>query len=52
MTEHKQNAAKIKSYSADYKLQVEKYAAENGNCAAERKFGVSEKLMGLAKSRG
>ena len=36
---------KRKSYSADYKLQVVKYAAENGNRAAERKFGVSEKLV-------
>ena len=34
-----------KSYSADYKLQVVKYAAENGNRAAERKCGVSEKLV-------
>ena len=31
-------APKRKSYSADYKLQVVKYAAENGNRAAERKF--------------
>lgn len=36
---------KRKSYSADYKLQIVKYAAENGNRAAERKFGVSEKLV-------
>ena len=36
---------KRKSYSADYKLQVVKYAAENGNRAAERKFGVNEKLV-------
>ena len=36
---------KRKSYSADYKLQVVKYAAKNGNRAAERKFGVSEKLV-------
>lgn len=36
---------KTKSYSADYKLRVVKYAAENGNRAAERKFGVSEKLV-------
>lgn len=36
---------KRKSYSADYKLRVVKYAAENGNRAAERKFGVSEKLV-------
>ena len=38
-------APKRKSYSADYKLQIVKYAAENGNRAAERKFGVSEKLV-------
>lgn len=37
-------ALKRKAYSAEYKLQVVKYAAENGNRAAERKFGVSEKL--------
>ncbi|XP_072220783.1 zinc finger MYM-type protein 4-like isoform X2 [Leuresthes tenuis] len=37
--------SKRKSYSADYKLQVVKYAAENGNRAAERKFGVCEKLV-------
>uniref|UniRef100_A0AAR2J5P4 HTH CENPB-type domain-containing protein n=1 Tax=Pygocentrus nattereri TaxID=42514 RepID=A0AAR2J5P4_PYGNA len=37
--------SKRKSYSADYKLQVVKYAAENGNRAAERKFGVTEKLV-------
>ena len=30
-------APKRKSYSADYKLQVVKYAAENGHRAAERK---------------
>lgn len=36
---------KRKSYSPDYKLQAVKYAAENGNRAAERKFGVSEKLV-------
>ncbi len=36
---------KRKSYSADYKLQVVKFAAENSNRAAERKFGVSEKLV-------
>lgn len=36
---------KRKSYSADYKLQVVKYAAKNGNRVADRKFGVSEKLM-------
>lgn len=36
---------KRKSYFADYKLQVVNYAAENGNRAAERKFGVSEKLV-------
>ncbi len=36
---------KRKSYSADYKLQVVKYAAENGNGVAERKFGVREKLV-------
>ena len=36
---------KRKCYSADYKLQVVKYAAENGNRAAERKFGVREKLV-------
>ncbi|KAJ0049707.1 hypothetical protein NL108_000558 [Boleophthalmus pectinirostris] len=29
----------------NYKLQVVKYAAENGNQAAEKKFGVSEKLV-------
>lgn len=36
---------KRKSYSADDKLKVVKYAAENGNRAAERKFGVNEKLV-------
>lgn len=36
---------KRKSYSAAYKLKVVKYAVENGNRAAERKFGVSEKLV-------
>lgn len=36
---------KRKSYSAHYKLQVVKYAAENGNRASERKFGVNEKLV-------
>ncbi|XP_026095528.1 zinc finger protein 239-like isoform X2 [Carassius auratus] len=36
---------KRKSYSAEYKLQAVKYAAENGNRAAGRKFGVSEKLV-------
>ncbi|KAJ0023466.1 hypothetical protein NQD34_003365 [Periophthalmus magnuspinnatus] len=36
---------KRKSYSADYKMQVVKYAAKNGNRAAERKFGVNEKLV-------
>lgn len=36
---------KRKSYSAAYKLQVVKYAAENGNRPAERKFGVNEKLV-------
>lgn len=34
-----------KSYSAAYKLQVAKYAAENGNRVAGRKFGVNEKLV-------
>ena len=38
-------ASKRKSYSAEYKLQVVKCAAENGNRAAERKFGASEKLV-------
>ena len=38
-------APKRKSYSAGYKLEVVKYAAENGNRSAERKFGVSEKLV-------
>ncbi|KAJ0055866.1 hypothetical protein NL108_013990 [Boleophthalmus pectinirostris] len=36
---------KRKSYFANYKLQVAKYVAENNNRAAERKFGVSEKLV-------
>jgi len=34
-----------KSYCAEYKLQVAKYAAGSGNRAAGRKFGVSEKLV-------
>nr|XP_057936246.1 uncharacterized protein zgc:113149 isoform X4 [Doryrhamphus excisus] len=38
-------ATKRKSYCADYKLQVVKYAAENGKRAAGRRFGVSEKLV-------
>ena len=32
------------SYTAALKLEVVEYAKENGNCAAERKFGISEKL--------
>lgn len=36
---------KRKAYSAKYKLQIVKYAAEHSNCAAERKFGVSEKFV-------
>ena len=36
---------KRKSYTAQFKLQIIKYAAENGNRATERKFGVSEKLV-------
>ncbi|XP_054649839.1 uncharacterized protein zgc:113149 isoform X7 [Dunckerocampus dactyliophorus] len=38
-------AKKRKSYCADYKLQVVKYAAENGKREAGRKFGVNEKLV-------
>uniref|UniRef100_A0A3P8W7B6 HTH CENPB-type domain-containing protein n=2 Tax=Cynoglossus semilaevis TaxID=244447 RepID=A0A3P8W7B6_CYNSE len=38
-------AAKRKSYTAEFKLQLVKYAAENGNRATERRFGVSEKLV-------
>ncbi|XP_037130109.1 uncharacterized protein si:dkeyp-84f3.9 isoform X7 [Syngnathus acus] len=38
-------ASKRKSYPAGYKLHVVKYAAENGNRAAERRFGVNEKLV-------
>ncbi|XP_062393557.1 zinc finger protein 397-like [Sardina pilchardus] len=38
-------ASKRKSYSADYKLQVAKHAAENGNRASARQFGVNEKLV-------
>ncbi|KAK7890944.1 hypothetical protein WMY93_022907 [Mugilogobius chulae] len=33
------------SSTQDYKLQIVTYATENGNRAAERKFGVSEKLV-------
>jgi len=33
---------KRKSYSADYKWQVVKYAAEISNRAGERKFGVRD----------
>ncbi|KAK1876233.1 Pogo transposable element with KRAB domain [Dissostichus eleginoides] len=36
---------KRRSYTADFKLQVVKYAAEKGNRPAEREFGVSEKLV-------
>lgn len=37
--------SKRRSYCADFKLQVVKYAAEHGNRAAERSFGVNEKLV-------
>ena len=36
---------KRNSYTAEFKLKVIKYAAENGNRAAERQFGCSEKLV-------
>lgn len=36
---------KENSYTAEFKLQIIRYAAKNGNRAAERKFGVSEKLV-------
>lgn len=36
---------KRRSYCADYKLQVVDYAAKYGNRAAERMFGMSEKLV-------
>ena len=36
---------KRRSYTAGFKLQVVKYAAEKGNRPAEREFGVSEKLV-------
>ncbi|XP_056144003.1 DNA-directed RNA polymerase III subunit RPC4 isoform X2 [Lampris incognitus] len=36
---------KRKSYTAEFKLQMVKYAAEHGNRAAERQFGVSEKIV-------
>lgn len=36
---------KRRSYTAIFKLQVIKYAAENGNRPAETKFGVSEKNL-------
>lgn len=36
---------KRKSYPAAFKLQVVKYAEENNNRAADRKFNVSEKLV-------
>lgn len=36
---------KRKSCTADFKLQIIKFAAENSFRAAERKFGVSEKLV-------
>ena len=39
------NAPKKKILFCRFQLQVVKYAAENGNGAAERKFGVSEKLV-------
>ena len=32
-----------KSYTAAFKLEVIKYAEENGNRAADREFGVNEK---------
>lgn len=38
-------ALKRKSYSAGYKLQVVKFAAEHGNRAAGRTYGVNEKLV-------
>lgn len=37
--------AKRKSYTAAFKLEVLKYAKENGNRPTERKYGVSEKLV-------
>ncbi|KAJ0065603.1 hypothetical protein NL108_013635 [Boleophthalmus pectinirostris] len=40
-------SSKRKLYFADYKLQIVKSSDENGNRAAERKFGVTEKLVTL-----
>ena len=34
------------SYTARYKLTVVEFAEKTNNCAAQRKFGVSEKLVG------
>lgn len=34
-----------KTYPADFKVQVAKYAAKNGNRQTSRKFGVSQRLL-------
>ena len=36
---------KRSSYDVKFKLNVIEYAKENSNCAAERKFGVTEKMV-------
>jgi transposase-like protein len=40
-----QGKRKRASYDAAFKLKLIKYAEEHGNRAADREFGVSEKLI-------
>jgi len=38
-------SSKRMKYTAKFKLQVVKFAQESNNCAANREFGVNEKLV-------
>ena len=43
----KLTTAKRQSYTVSDKLRIVQFAEQNGNCAAEREFGVSESNVRL-----
>ena len=43
----KLTAGKRQSYTVSDKLRIIQFAEQNGNCAAEREFGVSESNVRL-----
>ena len=41
---------KRNSYDSAFKLKVIEYAENHNNCAAEREFGVTEKMVRLVRA--